>query len=79
MDELAAAALCYDYDEGPKLKAKEKVQTKCFTFPYPGRAYDEAMDALSSTITKKSRSRKPVSDHRFERVFDYVKILDLEK
>ncbi|MFS7902641.1 hypothetical protein Hanom_Chr01g00013611 [Helianthus anomalus] len=33
------------------------------------------MDALSSPITKKSRSPKPVSDHRFERVFDYVKVI----
>ncbi|KAK1415536.1 hypothetical protein QVD17_31319 [Tagetes erecta] len=42
-------------------------------------AYDEAMDALSSLITKKNRSRKSVDNHRFERIFDYVKILDLEE
>ncbi|KAF5794909.1 putative tetrahydrofolate synthase [Helianthus annuus] len=42
-------------------------------------AYDEAMDALSSLITKKSRSSKPVADQRFDRMFDYVKILDLEE
>ncbi|KAK9063400.1 hypothetical protein SSX86_017270 [Deinandra increscens subsp. villosa] len=41
-------------------------------------AYDEAMDALSSLITKKNRSHKYVADDRFERMFDYVKILDLE-
>ncbi|KAM0008961.1 putative tetrahydrofolate synthase [Helianthus debilis subsp. tardiflorus] len=43
------------------------------------QAYDEAMDALSSLITKKSRSTKPVADHRFDRMFDYLKILDLEE
>ncbi|KAF5810583.1 putative tetrahydrofolate synthase [Helianthus annuus] len=43
------------------------------------QAYDEAMDALSSLITKKSRSSKPVADQRFDRMFDYVKILDLEE
>ncbi|KAL8257522.1 hypothetical protein R6Q59_029563 [Mikania micrantha] len=42
-------------------------------------AYDEAMDALSSLITKKNRSHKYVADDRFERMFDYVKILDLEE
>ncbi|KAI3817777.1 hypothetical protein L1987_11575 [Smallanthus sonchifolius] len=42
-------------------------------------AYDEAMDALSSLITKKNRSHKYVADDRFERMFDYLKILDLEE
>ncbi|KAL8218137.1 hypothetical protein R6Q57_021510 [Mikania cordata] len=42
-------------------------------------AYDEAMDALSSLITKKNRSHKYVADDRFERMFDYVKIVDLEE
>ncbi|KAI3731113.1 hypothetical protein L1987_62296 [Smallanthus sonchifolius] len=42
-------------------------------------AYDEAMDALSSLITKKNRSHKYVADHRFDRMFDYLKILDLEE
>ncbi|KAI3777992.1 hypothetical protein L2E82_06931 [Cichorium intybus] len=42
-------------------------------------AYDEAMDALSSLITKKSRADKMVVDHRYELMFDYVKILELEE
>ncbi|KAI3778256.1 hypothetical protein L2E82_07426 [Cichorium intybus] len=42
-------------------------------------AYDEAMDALSSLITKKCRADKMVVDHRYELMFDYVKILELEE
>ncbi|CAI9302723.1 unnamed protein product [Lactuca saligna] len=42
-------------------------------------AYDEAMDALSSLITQKSRADTSNSGHRFELLFDYVKILDLEE
>ncbi|KAI3508535.1 hypothetical protein L1887_23543 [Cichorium endivia] len=41
--------------------------------------YDEAMDALSSLITQKTRADKTNSGHRFELLFDYVKILDLEE
>nr|GEV84583.1 folylpolyglutamate synthase isoform X8 [Tanacetum cinerariifolium] len=46
--------------------------------------YDEAMDALSSLITKKNRSSSQKSnplelDHRFDRMFHYLKILDLEE
>ncbi|XP_076953324.1 folylpolyglutamate synthase-like [Bidens hawaiensis] len=41
--------------------------------------YDEAMDALSSLITQKSRADSTNSGLRFELMFDYVKILDLEE
>lgn len=37
-------------------------------------AYDEAMDALSSLITQKSRADTSNSGHRFELLFDYVKV-----
>ncbi|KAM0034470.1 putative tetrahydrofolate synthase [Helianthus debilis subsp. tardiflorus] len=40
--------------------------------------YDEAMDALSSLITQKSRADQTNAGLRFELMFDYVKILDLE-
>ena len=36
--------------------------------------YDEAMDALSSLITQKTRADKTNSGHRFELLFDYVKV-----
>lgn len=42
-------------------------------------AYDEAMDALSSLITKRSRADKSNKGDRFDLLFDYVKILDLEE
>lgn len=42
-------------------------------------AYDEAMDALSSLISQKSRADQTNSGLRFELMFDYVKILDLEE
>ncbi|KAL4575059.1 hypothetical protein LXL04_021900 [Taraxacum kok-saghyz] len=50
-------------------------------FMKPGdvTTYDEAMDALSSLITKKNRADKIVVDHRYELMFDYVKILELEE
>ncbi|KAK1436161.1 hypothetical protein QVD17_01937 [Tagetes erecta] len=41
--------------------------------------YDEAMDALSSLITQKSRADQTNAGLRFELMFDYVKILDLEE
>ncbi|XP_071685717.1 folylpolyglutamate synthase-like [Rutidosis leptorrhynchoides] len=43
------------------------------------QGYDEAMGALSSLITKKNRSHKYVVDDRFQRMFDYVQILDLKE
>ncbi|CAA0836778.1 Folylpolyglutamate synthase [Striga hermonthica] len=41
--------------------------------------YDEAMDALSSLITKRSRADKKNKGDRFDLLFDYVKILELEE
>lgn len=41
--------------------------------------YDEAMDALSSLITKRSRADKSNKGDKFDLLFDYVKILDLEE
>ncbi|GMN41418.1 hypothetical protein TIFTF001_010640 [Ficus carica] len=41
--------------------------------------YEEAMDALSSLITKRSRADKSNKGDRFDLLFDYVKILDLEE
>ncbi|KAI4370579.1 hypothetical protein MLD38_018920 [Melastoma candidum] len=40
--------------------------------------YEEAMEALSSLITKRSRADKSNKGDRFELLFDYLKILDLE-
>lgn len=40
-------------------------------------AYEEAMDALSSLITKRTRADK--SGDRFDLLFDYIKILELEE
>ncbi|XP_024976447.1 folylpolyglutamate synthase isoform X2 [Cynara cardunculus var. scolymus] len=42
-------------------------------------AYDEAMDALSSLISQKSRADLRNSGLNFELLFEYVKILDLEE
>ncbi|KAI8564087.1 hypothetical protein RHMOL_Rhmol03G0155300 [Rhododendron molle] len=42
-------------------------------------SYDEAMDALSSLITKRSRADKSNKGDRFDFLFDYVKMLDLEE
>ncbi|KAJ8761410.1 hypothetical protein K2173_001541 [Erythroxylum novogranatense] len=41
-------------------------------------AYVEALDALSSLITKRSRADKSNKGDRFDLLFDYIKILDLE-
>ncbi|KAI3470794.1 hypothetical protein Pfo_027457 [Paulownia fortunei] len=41
--------------------------------------YDEAMEALSSLITKRSRADKSNKGDRFDLLFDYVKILELEE
>lgn len=41
--------------------------------------YEEAMDALSSLITKRSRADKTNKGDRFDLLFDYVKMLDLEE
>ncbi|XP_071712027.1 folylpolyglutamate synthase-like [Rutidosis leptorrhynchoides] len=46
---------------------------------YPSKTYDDAMDALSSLITQKTRANMSNSGLRFELLFDYVKILDLEE
>ncbi|KAF7141904.1 hypothetical protein RHSIM_Rhsim06G0126400 [Rhododendron simsii] len=40
--------------------------------------YDEAMDALSSLITKCSRADKTNKGDRFDILYDYIKMLDLE-
>ncbi|KAJ0233783.1 Folylpolyglutamate synthase [Hirschfeldia incana] len=44
-----------------------------------GDSYEEALAALSSLITKRSRADKSNKGDRFELVFDYLKILDLEE
>ncbi|KAL8251902.1 hypothetical protein R6Q59_035595 [Mikania micrantha] len=49
------------------------------TEPSSVSRYDEAMDALSSLITQKSRADQTNAGLRFELMFDYVKILDLEE
>ncbi|KAL3652182.1 Folylpolyglutamate synthase [Castilleja foliolosa] len=41
--------------------------------------YNETMDALSSLITKRSRADKKNKGDRFDLLFDYVKILELEE
>ncbi|XP_074308206.1 folylpolyglutamate synthase-like isoform X2 [Silene latifolia] len=41
--------------------------------------YEEAMNALSSLITTRSRAEKSNSGDRFDLLYDYVKILDLEE
>ncbi|CAN0909573.1 Folylpolyglutamate synthase [Linum grandiflorum] len=40
--------------------------------------YDEAMDALSSLITKRSRADKGNKGDQFDLLFDYLKMLELE-
>ncbi|KAH7853533.1 hypothetical protein Vadar_003682 [Vaccinium darrowii] len=42
-------------------------------------SYEEAMDALSSLITKRSRADKSNKGNRFDLLFDYLKMLDLEE
>lgn len=37
--------------------------------------YDEAMEALSSLITKRSRADKSNRGNRFDLLFDYLKVL----
>lgn len=37
--------------------------------------YDEAMEALSSLITKKSRADKSNKGDRFDLLFDYLKVI----
>jgi folylpolyglutamate synthase len=44
-----------------------------------GDSYEEALAALSSLITKRSRADKSNKGDRFELVFDYLKLLDLEE
>ncbi|KAJ4883398.1 Folylpolyglutamate synthase [Raphanus sativus] len=44
-----------------------------------GGSYEEALAALSSLITKRSRADKSNKGDRFELVFDYLKLLDLEE
>ncbi|XP_057989642.1 folylpolyglutamate synthase isoform X3 [Hevea brasiliensis] len=41
--------------------------------------YDEAMDALSSLITKRSRADKSNKGDRFDLLFDYLKMLNLDQ
>ncbi|KAA8539676.1 hypothetical protein F0562_026368 [Nyssa sinensis] len=41
--------------------------------------YDEAMDALSSLITKRSRADKSNKGDRFDFLFDYLKMLELDE
>ncbi|KAF8052424.1 hypothetical protein N665_1561s0013 [Sinapis alba] len=44
-----------------------------------GDSYEEALAALSSLITKRSRADKSNKGDRFELVFDYLQLLDLEE
>ncbi|GLT89092.1 hypothetical protein SLE2022_070920 [Rubroshorea leprosula] len=41
--------------------------------------YEEALDALSSLITKRSRADKSNKGDRFDLLYDYLKILDLDE
>ncbi|GAV70310.1 Exostosin domain-containing protein/Mur_ligase_M domain-containing protein, partial [Cephalotus follicularis] len=41
--------------------------------------YEEALDALSSLITKRSRADKSNKGDRFDLLFDYLKILELDQ
>ncbi|XP_020540021.1 folylpolyglutamate synthase isoform X2 [Jatropha curcas] len=41
--------------------------------------YEEAMDALSSLITKRTRADKSNKGDRFDLLFDYLKMLDLDQ
>ncbi|GMH15374.1 hypothetical protein Nepgr_017215 [Nepenthes gracilis] len=41
--------------------------------------YEEAMDALSSLITKRTRADQSNKGDRFDLLFDYIKVLDLEE
>uniref|UniRef100_A0A2P2MCF1 tetrahydrofolate synthase n=2 Tax=Rhizophora mucronata TaxID=61149 RepID=A0A2P2MCF1_RHIMU len=41
--------------------------------------YEEALEALSSLITKRSRADKSNKGDRFDLLFDYLKMLDLEE
>ncbi|XP_056176547.1 folylpolyglutamate synthase-like [Syzygium oleosum] len=41
--------------------------------------YEEAMEALSSLITKRSRADKSNKGDRFDLLFDYLKMLDLDQ
>lgn len=52
----------------------EKGSTKQARSPY-----DEAMDALSSLITKRTRADKSNSGDRYDLMFDYLKILELDE
>ncbi|XP_017219060.1 folylpolyglutamate synthase isoform X3 [Daucus carota subsp. sativus] len=45
----------------------------------PVSPYDEAMDALSSLITKRTRADKSNSGDRYDLMFDYLKILELDE
>lgn len=38
--------------------------------------YEEAMDALSSLITKRSRADKSNNGDRFDLIFDYIKVMN---
>ena len=42
-----------------------------------GSPYEEAMDALSSLITKRSRADKSNKGDRYELLFDYLKVIPL--
>lgn len=42
-------------------------------------SYEEAINALSSLITKRSRADKSNAGDRFDLMFDYLKMLDLEE
>ncbi|KAL5567603.1 hypothetical protein UlMin_024178 [Ulmus minor] len=48
--------------------------------PQPSKTpYEEALDALSSLITKRTRADKSNTGDRFDLLFDYLKILELEE
>ncbi|GAB2288563.1 Folylpolyglutamate synthase, partial [Dionaea muscipula] len=48
-------------------------------FPKVASPYGEAMNVLSSLITKRTRADKSNKGDRFDLLFDYLKILDLEE
>ncbi|GAB2299717.1 Folylpolyglutamate synthase [Dionaea muscipula] len=48
-------------------------------FPKALSPYEEAMDALSSLITKRTRADKSNKGDRFDLLYDYLKILELQE
>ncbi|CAH8350003.1 unnamed protein product [Eruca vesicaria subsp. sativa] len=82
--------LHYHYHQQPHLPSLSSSQIRSFRKQIDmaapvmkqktgGEAYEEALAALSSLITKRSRADKSNNGDRFELVFDYLKLLDLEE